>query len=95
MLCQALSTLVISTAFGLAICWQMSLVALVFVPLIAYSANATAAVLGQQTSKEKDSNVTAARLSTEALYNIRTIRSLHKESFFERLYSCTLDVNVK
>ena len=94
MFCQALSTLLVSILFGFYTCWNLSLVALIFVPLIAYSANSTATVLGHQASKENEKNTEAARVSEEALVSIRTIVSLHHEHYFDQYYSRTLNHNV-
>lgn len=94
MFCQAVSSLLVSFIIGLLTCWNLSLVALIFVPIIIYSACARVNTFGDQHAKSKDSNVAAAKLGEEAIVNVRTIASLHKESFFEKKYQKLIEKGV-
>ena len=95
MLCQAGAALVVAVAFGLYTCWSLSLVALAFVPLIAYSSSSRVELFGEQNTKEAERNAEAAAVGAEAMANIRTVASLHREAFFERYYASLLEMNVR
>lgn len=68
--------------------------ALAFVPLIALSSSSRVEIFGEQNTKEAERNAEAAAVGSEALANIRTVASLHREAFFERYYAALLGTNV-
>ena len=69
--------------------------ALAFVPLIAYSSSSRVELFGEQNTKEAERNAEAAAVGAEAMANIRTVASLHREAFFERYYASLLEMNVR
>ena len=88
---QALSTLIVSVGLALYYQWKLGLVTLVFVPLLLVATYMQAKIIMGQNALEKKALEKSAKLAMEAISNIRTVASLHKEEKFHELYMSSLN----
>ncbi|XP_048407773.1 ATP-dependent translocase ABCB1-like isoform X2 [Stegostoma tigrinum] len=82
------SAVIISFIFG----WQMSLLVLAIVPILAVAGVVEMKSLTGYTSRDKKELEAAGKVATEAVENIRTVVSLTVEPTFEKTYSENLEL---
>ncbi|XP_072365307.1 ATP-dependent translocase ABCB1-like isoform X2 [Scyliorhinus torazame] len=82
------TAVIISFIFG----WQMSLLVLAIVPILAVAGVVEMKSLTGYTSRDKNELEAAGKLATEAVENIRTVVSLTVEPTFEKMYDENLEL---
>nr|QST14979.1 ABCB1-1 protein [Diaphanosoma celebensis] len=87
---QATATLIVSIILALYYQWKLGLVTLVFVPLLLVATYMQAKIIMGQNALEKKGLEKSAKVAMEAISNIRTVASLHKEEKFHELYMSSL-----
>ncbi|XP_027198903.2 ATP-dependent translocase ABCB1-like [Dermatophagoides pteronyssinus] len=90
MICQALSTLIVSVIMGFMCNWRLSLVSMTLLPLIAISSLISSSAYSSQTGSENESSEKSSKIIIEVINSIRTVVSLHKEEYFLEKFEDTL-----
>ncbi|CAL4059023.1 unnamed protein product, partial [Meganyctiphanes norvegica] len=84
---QAITTLTLSIGLALYYEWRLGLVVSVFIPFVFASVYLQTQILMGQTLTENKVLEDAGKIAIEAISNIRTVASLHKEMSFANQYS--------
>ena len=83
MIVQNLASLGFAFTIAFYYCWQLTLVCLAFVPVMALSGFAAMSIFsGKVAEKERKAYEEAGKIATEATLNIRTVASLAREKRF-------------
>ncbi|CAG2102555.1 unnamed protein product [Medioppia subpectinata] len=94
-ICQALSTFLASAVLGFVLSWQLSLVAMVFIPFILIGSAIGASVDNWTARANKRGVEMAAKVAIETLSSIRTVISLQREQHFSQQFQRIVDENAK
>ena len=84
---QALSTLAVGLGIAFASSWQLTLVILATLPLMAAASTLHVKILAGFGGRSKKAYEDASQIATEAIENVRTVYSLVKEDFFVSMYA--------
>ena len=82
MLCQAISTLIVSVIISFMVNWQLALLGLGLMPFLALSSIATGSVSAQQAKLDGEASKRSSKLIIEVMNSPRTVVSLHKQNHF-------------
>ena len=82
MLCQAISTLIVSVIISFMVNWQLALLGLGLMPFLALSSIATGNVSAQQAKLDGEASKRSSKLIIEVMNSPRTVVSLHKQNHF-------------
>lgn len=94
--CEAVSTMVVSIVISLYYEWRLGLLALSFTPLSILFVYLNGRVIQKQSSLERISLQQSAKVAIEAIGNIRTVASLGKEKeFHDRFMNALQDSHKK
>uniref|UniRef100_A0A453RTZ4 ABC transmembrane type-1 domain-containing protein n=1 Tax=Aegilops tauschii subsp. strangulata TaxID=200361 RepID=A0A453RTZ4_AEGTS len=87
-----MATFVAGFVVGFTAAWQLALVTLAVVPLIAVIGGLTAATMGKLSSKSQDALSSASNIAEQALSQIRIVQSFVGEQRVAQAYSAALAV---
>ncbi|VAI75199.1 unnamed protein product [Triticum turgidum subsp. durum] len=87
-----MATFVAGFVVGFTAAWQLALVTLAVVPLIAVIGGLTAATMGKLSSKSQDALSSASNIAEQALSQIRVVQSFVGEERVAQAYSAALAV---
>ncbi|KAF2354674.1 ABC transporter type 1 transmembrane domain [Trinorchestia longiramus] len=87
---QALTTLGLSMGLALYFDWRLGLVCVPFIPFVLVAVYLQSKILSGQSITESEVLQQAGKIAIEAISNVRTVASLHKEEHFSKQYADAL-----
>ncbi|KAA0184411.1 ABC transporter, subfamily ABCB/MDR [Hyalella azteca] len=84
---QALTTLGLSLGLALYYDWRLGLVCVPFIPVVLVAVYLESRILSGQSITESEVLQSAGKIAMEAISNVRTVASLHKEEHFSQRYA--------
>ena len=93
MICQALSTLVCSILVGFILNWQLALGGLVLMPIIGGAGVVSAKLYTGQAKQDGQTAEQSSSIMIEVLNAVRTVVSLHKQDYFYRKFTDSIEIH--